>query len=236
MGVERAVLIVIGLAAGVLGGIGAFVLVDRARTPTDPVVFSDEVVVSQFPAVTHDELAAADLRQAWENWRQSTFYARGDWERRLDDGDQTLSGPVLLVQDPPRRLVARLGSLVEQIDGDVFSCDPLPEDSIGAPCVTGSGTISYSERVQRELDAVDTYVFGDQRAFNVQYADAPGCYQAESRTFNPAVPWGLWAQFCFDHDTRVMISSRIRRESAIDIEAIFESRSVVTDADFEPDS
>lgn len=225
----RTVLVLVGVSVGVLIGIGVFALFDE---DPEPLVGEGEPVSTPFPAVEHDERAAAELLTAWERWRTATFYARGSWERRLDNGEPPLRGPVLTVQDPPRRAVVRLGSLVELIDDSVRACDAEIEGVLTPGCQTGASGLSYEERVTRELALVADYVSGEQRSFDVGFGDTAGCYQAENRALLAAAPWGLWAQFCFDGETGAMASARVRRATATDTEVMVEIRAEVSESDF----
>lgn len=225
----RAALILIGLSVGVLAGIGAFALLEEEQ---DPLVSAARPVESEFPSVDHDPAAASELVAAWERWRTATFSARGTWERRLDEGGTPLRGVVETVQDPPRRTVVRLGTLVESVDGTMRSCDTELENLAAPPCAEGEGSIGYDQRVALELELVESYVTGDDRPFDVGPGVRTGCYRVENRAFLATAPWGLWAEFCFDADTGAMQSARVRRSSAVDVEIMFEIRSDVTTADF----
>lgn len=225
----RAALIVVGVSVGVLLGIGAQ---EWFGDDSAPSVSGPETVSTSFPPVTHDRGSARDLLAAWGRWRTSTFYARGTWERRLDSGGDPLRGPVLTVQDPPRRVVIRLGALLESTDGSVRSCDSEVGGQLSPACIASAGGIGHDERVAAELAVVEGYVTGAARAFDVGPGSRSGCYRAESRTFAAAAPWGLWAEFCFDADTGAMVMARILRDSAVDTEVMIEVRSELTAADF----
>jgi hypothetical protein len=226
--VGRIVLVVVGVSGGVLIGIAAFALLDDPQSVVGP----GRPVAVPFPAVEHDEAAAAGLLTAWERWRSSTFYSRGTWERRLDAGDSPLRGPVLTVQDPPRRVVVRMGSLVELIDGSIRSCDSDIDGTIAPSCVSAEAEQSYAERVAAEMAVVEAYVLGSNRPFDIGPGGSDGCFRAENRALLPAAPWGLWAEFCFDDETGAMESARVRRDSAVDTEIMIEIRADVSDADF----
>ena len=225
----RVALVISGLAIGVFVGIGLFALFDD---DPDPVIGAARVPVNPFPRVEHDETAAADLTAAWERWRTATFYARGWWERRLDSGGTPLRGSALTVQDPPRRVVVRLGSVVELVEGSTRSCDADVDGAVPPLCTAATGGVGYDERVARELSVIEDYVMGDTRTFDVGRGDLDGCFRAENRALLAAAPWGLWAEFCFDDATGAMRSARIRRDSAVDTEVMIEIRADVTDADF----
>ena len=226
----RVALVISGLSLGVLIGIGMFALLDD---DPEPVIGPGQPAATPFPRVDHDEPAAAELVKAWERWRTSTFYARGWWERRLDGGGSPLRGAVLTVQDPPRRAVVRLGSLVESVDGSTRSCDAEVDGAVPPACTAASGGIGYDQRVATEMAVVEDYVFGETRIFDVGRGDIEGCYRAENRSLIAAAPWGLWAEFCFDDATGAMESARIRRDTAVDTEVMIEIRADVTEADFE---
>ncbi len=226
----RVALVVVGVSIGVLVGIGAFALVDDEDD--GPVIGPGVPAESSFPAVGHDGAAALDLVAAWETWRTATFYARGVWERRLDSGGGPLRGDVLNVQDPPRRVVVRLGALVELTDGSVRSCDADVDGGLAPTCTPSDAGLSYEARVAAEMALVEGYVIGESRVFNVGLGESEGCYRAENRALLPAAPWGLWAEFCFDPLSGAMRSARIRRDSAVDTEVMFEVRDTVSESDF----
>lgn len=226
----RAALVIVGVAFGVLLGIGAFVILGD-DTPSSVGPSRPAEIV--FPAVDHDEVAATELIEAWRRWRTATFYSRGSWERRLDGGDSPLRGEVLTVQDPPRRTVVRLGSLVELIDDAVRTCDAEAGGALAPSCLRGQGGLGYADRVAAEMVRVESYVRGDGRPFDVDFGSDSGCYRVENRTLLPAAPWGLWAEFCFDPESGAMASARVRRDSAVDTEVMVEIRTEVTEADFE---
>jgi len=153
--------------------------------------------------------------------------ADGDFYRR------PLSGPVHVVQDPPRRIVERLGATVEMFDNSVASCEPASEDSVSAaPCVAGATGMSYQQRVDAELDLVGSYVGGDTRIYDVAFGLLPRCYRVELVVAALGSPWGRWAEFCFDRESGALISSRVRRQSAVDVELNLVTDSVVVEADF----
>jgi hypothetical protein len=228
--VGRAVLVVVGVSLGVLLGIGAYTVLGD-DTPSS--VGTARPAQTDFPAVDHDEVAAADLLDAWRRWRTATFYSRGSWERRLDNGDSPLRGEVVTVQNPPRRTVVRLGSLVELIDDAVRTCDSEAGGALALSCLTGRGELTYDQRVAAEVNVVEGYVSGDDRPFDVGFGTDDGCYRVENRALLPAAPWGLWAEFCFDPESGAMESARVRRDSAVDTEVMVEIRTGVTEADFD---
>ncbi len=194
---------------------------------------------TSFPAIDHDPAAAGDLEVAWRAWRNGTFVVQGTWTRTLDSGGSPLTGPTLVVQDPPRRVVQRLGATAELFDDRVAACEPVtgngPDevDAVGvAPCVSGQAGLSYDDRVTIELATVADYVTGVNRIYDIDRGPIEGCFRAELSVSALASPWGRWAQFCFDSDTGAMISSRIRRQSAVDVEAASVVSTDVSDSDF----
>ena len=118
-----------------------------------------------------------------------------------------------------------LEAAVRLLDGD--------EEGFDAPaCLVGSGELDYEERVAREMAVVESYVQGDDRLYDVPFGDEPGCMRAEVLVVTLAAPWGRWAEFCFDDATGALVSSRVRRPSAVDTESLRVVSDVVTDADF----
>jgi len=231
---ERAALIVVGLAVGVLVAVGAVWWWGDDDGPALPS--AEPIGDLEFPPVDHEPGAARDFRAAWERWRTAGFVATGTWTRSVDGRDDQLRGTSYRAQDPPRRLVIRLGSVIERTDGSVFSCDgdaDVVEDLILPECVAGETSLTYDERVAAEMANVDGYVLGDGRLYDVAAA-APGCWQLELRNPVQVTPWGRWAEFCFADDSGALTSSRIRRASSVDREELRVQTTEVTDADFRP--
>jgi len=220
---ERGLYVALGLVVGVVAAVGfaAWRLADDPE-PTAPS--------TNFPAVVHDTDAAEALVVAWEWWRTATFVSEGTWTRTVDDIEDPLSGSIYTAQDPPRRLVVRLGSTIEQLDDQVATCDSSNDDVIAPACVAGSG-MTYAERVAVEMNLVESYVSGTTRLYDVA-TGSTGCYQLEPVLTRPASPWGLWAEFCFDDDSGVLRRATIRRQSATDVEVAVSVRTDVSDDDF----
>jgi len=220
-------LVAAGLVAGVVAVLaGAALLSDRDASDEDPLA---PVEVS-FPSVEHDPQAAEDLVVAWNRWRTATFVSAGTWTRTLDDSDEPLTGEAYTAQDPPRRVVVRLGAVIESIDGTVVTCDNPEEPVIVPECSEVEGVLSYDERLQAEMSFVLNYVTGDQRIYDV--ADVDDCFRVELIAAALRSPWGRAAQFCFDESSGVLQSSRVRRQSAVDEEVAVTIRTDVSDADF----
>lgn len=226
---ERLGVVVGGLVIGLLVAFGLFLAFDDDPGSDDrrPI---DEL---SFPALDHDPVAADGLVDAWSRWRRATFVTGGTWTRTLDAGGDPLTGPSYRVQAPPRRLVVRLGSTIERVDDTVASC-AAADESIAAPdCIAGETGQSYDERVATELAIVRAYVAGEGRLYDVAHGDEEGCFRAELVVAALAAPWGRWAEFCFDDLTGALVSSRVRRASAVDVEDLRVVRTTVTDTDFE---
>ena len=220
---ERGLLIALGLVVGVVAALGFYAW----RLDDEP---AGDAPSTNFPAIAHDTEAAATLIADWERWRTATFVTEGTWTRTLDGVEEPLTGSVYTAQQPPRRLVVRLGVTVEQIDDLVATCDSSTDELIAPACVPGSG-LSYVERVEGEMGLVRQYVTGDAREYDVGLADN-GCYQLSSALPRLASPWGKWAEFCFDEESGALRKATVRRQSATDVELIVLIRADVTDADF----
>ncbi len=222
---ERGLVAVLGLVVGVVVALGAFALfiVDTGDSGDPPE--------TSFPALDHDEVSADGLMAAWRRWRTATFVSEGTWTRTIDGVEEPLIGPVYTAQRPPRRLVVRLGSTVEEIDRSVASCDSSSDDLIAPPCIGGDSGLSFDDRVAAELTLVSGYVEGERRLYDVDRGE-PGCYRVELIEPILAAPWGRWAEFCFDPASGALASALVRRPSAIDLEVIDIIRTEVTDADF----
>jgi hypothetical protein len=205
---DRALAVILGfVGAGVVLLLGvALVLTLRTDEPFE-VVFTP--LDTDFPAVEHDPDAASELIDAWAAWRNGTFVTIGSWTRTLDGRSDPLVGEVYLAQAPPRRLVIRLGALVADIDD----------------------ADRFENVVVAELGLVGGYVTGPERLYDVT-TTAAGCYQAELIQPALASPWGRWAEYCFDDETGALLSARVRRQSAIDVERNVVVATEVTDDDF----
>lgn len=221
-----AALVVSGVFIGLLVAVLVMWIIDD---DSGPVPFDGALEVS-FPAVEHDDDAAEALVIAWNRWRTSTFVTSGRWTRTLDDGTDPLTGEVFIAQDPPRRLVVRLGTVTELIDGTVTTCDESNDQVIAPGCAAASTSRTYDDRVNDEMQLVVRYVIGAARLYDVATAD--GCFQLELREPVLRSPWGRAAAFCFDEATGALASSRVRRQSATDEEFTTGYRTDVTDDDF----
>ena len=221
-------IVVGGIGIGVLTvlGIAAVVWGDPDPDGGGP----DRVFEPSFPPVEHDESAAEALVVAWNRWRTSTFVSSGTWTRTLDGTDAPLTGDVYLAQDPPRRLVIRLGSVTEEIDGTLTVCDAARDEVIVPGCSEVTSSRSYDERVAAEMSLILRYVIGDARIYDVARVD--DCFQVELQPAALRSPWGRAAEFCFDEESGALRSSRVRRQSATDVETTTAIRVEVTDADF----
>ncbi|MEZ5246840.1 MAG: hypothetical protein R2707_17230 [Acidimicrobiales bacterium] len=220
------VLVVVGLVMGVLAvlGVAAVLLSDDANDAQPaPVELS-------FPAVEHDPEAAEDLVVAWNRWRTATFVSSGTWTRTLDGAGDPLTGDTYIAQEPPRRVVVRLGAVIESIDGSLVTCDNPSEPVIVPGCSEVNGGLTYDERLQAEMSLVLNYVIGDQRIYDVAVVD--DCFRVELIPAALRSPWGRAAEFCFDEVSGALASSRVRRQSAVDEEITFSIRTDVDDDDF----
>lgn len=227
------VLAVAGVVLGVLGVlVGAALVADGDEPDTGP----GEPLELSFASVDPDPAAAEALVVAWNRWRTATFVTVGTWTRTLDDGSPPLTGDAFTAQDPPRRLVIRLGAVLESIDGTITTCDAPTEDVIVPACVDGGAGRTYDERVAAEMQLVLGYVIGDARLYDVGFAAADNplvtCFDLELREAVLRSPWGRAAAFCFDDETGALASSRVRRQSAVDEEITSGYRTDVTDDDF----
>lgn len=234
---DRALTAILGfvVAAVAVLAVAAVVLTVTGEDSDRPEdVFAVEPTVIEgvsFPPIDHDPAAAALLIDAWERWRTASFVSIGTWTRTVDGVAGPLTGDVYTAQDPPRRLVVRLGAVVESVDGFTAACSPVEDDEALTPACLGGEGIGYDERVAAELALVEQYVGGASRLYDV--ATDGACFQAELIGPALASPWGRWAEFCFDDTSGALQLARIRRPSAIDVESIHTIRTDVAEADFE---
>ena len=234
---DRALVAILGAvgAAVVVLGVAAVWLTAPADAPAatgeDPGSEPPVIEGISFPAIDHEPTEADALVEAWERWRMATFVSRGTWTRTLDARpDEPLTGEVYVAQSPPRRLVVRLGSVVERHGDEVAACSPSAEAVTPPVCVAGEG-LEYEGLVERELGLVRRYVSGSTRIYDVDRSPA-GCFRAELVASALASPWGRWAEYCFDPETDALRSARVRRPSAIDVEVATVIRGEVSDDDF----
>ena len=209
---DRALTVILGLVAGgvVVLLIAAFVLTTSSSDDGSfEVTFTP--VDTEFPSVEHDPDAALALIDAWTSRRTGTYVATGTWTRTVDGRTDPLVGEIYVAQDPPRRYALRLGAELVDIND--------PE--------------RFQTLLVDELALVGGYVTGDTRLYAVGHA-APGCFHVELVVAALASPWGRWAEYCFDDATGALVSARVRRQSAVDVERIDQLRGDVTEADFPP--
>lgn len=226
----RPVLLVLaGVVAGVVAVLAVAAAVGDDGSP-DPSPVREAAEDTSFPAVEHDEQAAEDLVVAWNRWRTATFVSAGRWTRTLDGVDEPLTGDTYTAQAPPRRVVMRLGAVIESIDGTLVTCDDPTEPVIVPDCSEVSGLRGYDDRLKSEMSLVLAYVIGEDRIYDVAVVD--DCFQLELLSAALRSPWGRAARFCFDDETGALASSRVRRASAIDVEIATMIRAEVTEADF----
>ncbi len=224
----------VGIGLALLIGFTAALFIGRIMIDGPQSIVSEgRPVDNPFPAVDHDPDAASDLIDAWARWRTSTFVVDGTWTRTLDSGGPPLTGPVHVVQKPPRRLVERLGARVELFDDRVGSCDPAGEaDLPTGPCAAGFTGMTYQQRVDSELALVSGYVTGETRIYDIGRGLISGCFRAELTAAALGSPWGRWSEFCFDPVSGALVLSRVRRQSAVDVEIDKVTSTAVTDSDF----
>jgi hypothetical protein len=220
---ERGLVFTLGLVVGIVGALGFY-----AWRLDDDVHL--EAPTTDFPAISHDSEAAAVFLLDWERWRTATFVSEGTWTRRLDGVDEPLTGSHYTAQDPPRRLVVRLGATIEQVDNQIATCNSSNEEIVAPVCVAGTG-MSYDQRVSVEMALVRGYVTGESREYDVRLGEN-GCYQLEIVQPRLASPWGKWSEFCFDAESGALRRAKVRRQSATDVELIISISTDVSDADF----
>ena len=208
---DRTLTVILGfVAAGVALLLGVALVLTIRSSGEEPFDVSFTPLRPTISPIEHDPAAATALIEAWAEWRTGTFVTAGTWTRTVDARpDDPLIGDVLLVQDPPRRQVVRLGSMTTDID------DPQ----------------RFERLVVSELGLVGGYVVGNGRLYDVARV-SDGCFQAELVVPSLASPWGRWAQYCFDDESGALVSARVRRQSAFDVEQSVVITTTVTDADF----
>lgn len=197
------------VVSGIVLLLGVALVLTLRAAGDEPFEVEFTPLETDFPAVEHDPTAAADLIDAWAAWRTGTFVTAGSWTRTVDGRSDPLVGEVYLAQDPPRRQVIRLGAVVSAID------DPD----------------RFENLVVSELGLVGGYVIGPDRLYDVsRVSDA--CFHAELVAPSLASPWGRWAEYCFDLESGALISARVRRQTAIDVETTVVVTTEPSDADF----
>ena len=230
---DRALIVLLGAVVAAVGVIGvAAIWLTVTTDDGDPIVLEPGVTEGvSFPAIDHDPAGAAALVTAWQRWRTASFVSVGTWTRTIDARpDEPLTGDVYVAQAPPRRLVVRLGSVVERHGDEVSACSVSDQVVIAPPCVAGEG-LAYDALVEYELGLVERYVTGPSRLYDVARSSVD-CFRAELVVPASASPWGRWAEYCFDEQTGALRSARVRRRSATDVELVGSIRAEVRDDDF----
>jgi hypothetical protein len=183
-----------------------------------------------------DGSAARELIAAWERSRTATFVRFGTFERRSDVTGSAISSEDVVAQRPPRRLHRQLGGVDGRDDDRLIACPAAPPGQITGACRLGDpGGLTYDEWVAEELAGLESILLGPDRVYAVERAGEPGCFDLAQIRPDPRAGLGIEAQLCFDGATGAPANSRVRYGGGIvEVVAVTEIRSAVTDADLEP--
>jgi hypothetical protein len=216
-------LVVLGLAAGTILGIGAAALVgdggDDARPQLD-LQPSDTI----YPP---DQTANAErFLTAWRRYREATFVAELTFERTPVNGEP-LTTTRVVVQEPPRRLV-RQGDSTTTTDTDATQlCEPVGDET---RCSTQPG-VDYEATVDAEIDAWRDAIGGDAPQYAVETPEA-GCFELQLVVPMIEPPYGNATRLCFDDATGALLRRQVVRATSTDTEEATSLRATVTDADW----
>lgn len=168
---------------------------------------------------------------AWERHRQGTYAMEGEWRRVNPATGRELRSAMLLVQDPPDRLLRQFGAVRGRLDGSEVRCDTDIEDSYRC-AGTERAVGDYDEEVARELENLASYLEGPMPLYEV--ADAgDGCFDLVQVGPWPDPPYGSEARMCFDEETGALRYIRRQLETLVEETEAHSVRATVTPLDFD---
>ena len=209
----------VGAAAGVVAGLVASATIVGIGALEEP---------NPEPFET-DPAAVADFLEAWQRSRAGTFVVISRFTRSVT-GRSGLSSTATLVQDPPTRIAAQLGSITGRIGDREISCTTGPDEEL--QCLPGRRLPSYEEEAGDELALLRRFVDGPGR--DLYFVDRrDGCFRLRLAFELPTPPLGETAVYCFDPATGAPTRTEIVREEGRDLTEAVEIRTEVTAEDLE---
>ena len=174
--------------------------------------------------------AADALVEAYTRNIDATFLVEGELTRTLDDG-RSLSSAYLQVQRPPDHIQRALGSTTGDLGGRTVNCSTPPGGSY--TCAASGEAKDWAEQRQTTLDALDSYVRGDDPVYDVSVDDV-GCYVLVRRRTELDATYGQRARLCFDPQFAALRRLEVQRDGgATDVMLADRITDQVTDADFD---
>lgn len=226
-------IVAVGLMVGVvLGVVGAAAL----RTTPEPTEWGADV--ADLAPAEADPAAVDDFVEAWERSRTETYRAESRWHRVTPAGGE-LARARVVAQRPPDRLLRAGGQVEGSVDGVRYLCDDVPDESPEMQELFDPGCRAievprsedaYSNSVAEEVDALWSYVGGEQPLYRVSRDD--GCFDLRLARGMFAPPYGDRARFCFDDATGAVSLLRIERPEGTDTLELLAVTPEVTDDDF----
>ena len=203
-------LLVIGVAAGSLIGLGASALFSSDDNDADTARLS-------LQSSTGDEAAAQQAAKqafldAWRRYRNATYTAELVYERVAKDG-QTLRSVSTYTQQPPRRVVRQSDSVQLTAGADSRACNVVN----GALACAPAPNVDYAAEVDAEIATWRSALDGAIPYYLVS-APQPNCFQLDLAVVITDPPYGQVARFCFDENTGALIQRQIVRPTATDTE------------------
>lgn len=176
----------------------------------------------------NDPATVESYLDAWFRYRTATLAITWDYERERTDGER-LVGTAALVQDPPNRLFALLGSVTGVRNGRLVNCAPSAD--VMSDCVEADSSSGYRDRMVTEQRIRATYVSGPTPRYRVS-AEGP-CFEVTATDPATTSPWGRQARFCFDPANGALTDSEIDYGGIVQRMTATNVSVAVTDADFE---
>ena len=176
-----------------------------------------------------DEAAQA-LVEAYTRHLDATFRVEGELTRTMDDG-RVLRSAYLTVQRPPDRLQRSLGATSGTVGGRAVNCSTGEGGEY--TCAASGAPVDPEADRRRTLDALDSYVLGDDPVYDVT-SDGEGCFDLVRRRTEVDATYGRRARICFDPATAAIRRLEVAREGgATDVLLAEVVTTDVTGADFD---
>ena len=203
----------VGAVAGVVVGVLLAVALAASGALDEP---------GEEPFETDPE-AAADFLDAWQRSRFETFVVTSRFTRTVE-GRSGLASEVVLVQDPPTRIVRQMGSVSGRVGDREIACTTPPAG--GLECLPGRPVPSYDREALDELALLERYVEGPRRPlYFVDRVD--GCFRLRLSVEAPDPPLGETARYCFDAGTGALRRTEIVRREGRDLTEAVDIRTEV---------
>jgi len=175
--------------------------------------------------------AAPEFIEAWRRSRTGTFVVESEW-KRVKSGGEELVSTSLLVQQPPRRLVRRLGTLSADLGDRHVECFTNADGVYG--CSDGIPLeATFDQDLDREMNDLRDHFSSTKPPIYRVRSDGHGCFELVQIHPYPNPTFGRLAQLCFDEETGALRYSERWLENLREVQRATSIRSAVVPDDFD---